>query len=239
MEYQIQLDSFQGPLEVLYQLVKKNRIEISEISLAKVTQQYLTYIEQLKDFNLEVTSEFMIIAAELIQIKARTLLPGSDESEEDDDSNLVRRLKEYHYFKKVSQIFDEYQTKGSRLFDRPLSYKDIIGEDPEINFDIDLSHLMESYQKVLTAARHDGNEELDTKKEMQKIKFEEIKVEDKTEFIMNKLRHSKYPLPFEHFIEDKKNRMEVVVTFLSVLELARLSKIRLAEGKIVANIHLT
>lgn len=106
MAYELHLDSFQGPLEVLYQLVKKNRIEITELSLASITEQYLDYMERLKEFNLELASEFMVIATELIQLKLKTLLPAekAEEEEEEDSSDLVRRLQEYHYFKKVSEI---------------------------------------------------------------------------------------------------------------------------------------
>ena len=75
MAYELHLDSFQGPLEVLYQLVKKNRIEITELSLASITEQYMDYMQKLKEFNLELASEFMLIATELIQLKLRTLLP--------------------------------------------------------------------------------------------------------------------------------------------------------------------
>lgn len=102
MAYELQLDSFQGPLEVLYQLVKKNRIEISELSLASIAEQYIDYMQRLKEFNLELASEFMLIATELMQLKLRTLLPREDkeEVEEEEGRNLVERLQEYHYFKR-------------------------------------------------------------------------------------------------------------------------------------------
>ncbi|MFW6306700.1 MAG: segregation and condensation protein A [Bacillota bacterium] len=241
MSYEIQLDGFQGPLEVLYQLVKKNRIEISEISLARISEQYLDYMEKLKDFNLELASEFMVIAAELIEIKIRTLLPGRDDQDEDDEeNNLVQRLQEYHYFKKISQLLHKYEVEGTKFHPRAVDIYDIIDEEIEINLEMDLTDIEEAYKNVLRAAREMDlvEEEEKEEPEWEQVKVEEIKVEEKTAYIINRLSNNNSGLKFSDLVENKRNRLEIVVTFLSVLELAKLAKIRIRQDKLFSNFDL-
>jgi len=240
MPYEIKLDSFQGPLEVLYQLVKKNRIEISEISLSSIAEQYLAYMDKLKDFNLDLASEFMVIAAELIEIKIRTLLPRNQENEEEEtDSNLVERLREYHYFKKISEILQDFEEECSKYFPRAIDIYDIIGDDIEVNLDIDISELQEAFQGVLAclSEKEEGEDE-NEKRDWDQLNFEEIKIEDKTAFILERLSRVRSGLTFRDLILNTHNRMEVVVTFLSILELAKMAKLKVKQDKIFSNISL-
>jgi len=240
MPYEIKLDSFQGPLEVLYQLVKKNRIEISEISLSSIAEQYLAYMDKLKDFNLDLASEFMVIAAELIEIKIRTLLPRKvEDNEEETDSNLVERLREYHYFKKISEILQDFEEEGSKYYSRAVDIYEIIGDDIEVNLDIEISELQEAFQGVLASLleKEEGEDE-NEKRDWDQLNFEEIKIEDKTAFILDKLSRVSSGLTFRDLIINTHNRMEVVVTFLSILELARMAKIKIKQDKIFSNICL-
>ena len=240
MSYEIQLDSFEGPLAVLYQLIKKNRVEISEISLASIAEQYLDYMDKLKDFNLELASEFMVIAAELIQLKIKVLLPDNNqENDEDDDNTLLKRLQEYHYFKKISSILQEYETENKKLHSRAVDISSFIDDQLEIQLDLDLSDLELAYTKVLKAA---ANKELiEEKKEEGKWKqlnFEEVKIEDKTEYILKLLNDSSDGLSFADLLVDKHNKLEIIVSFLSILELAKLAKVKIIQDKIFSNIHL-
>lgn len=240
MPYEIKLDSFQGPLEVLYQLVKKNRIEISDISLSSIAEQYLAYMDKLKDFNLDLASEFMVIAAELIEIKIRTLLPRNQEEEEGEtDSNLVERLREYHYFKKISEILQDFEEEGSKYYPRAVDIYDIIGEDIEVNLNIEISELQKAFQGVLASlSEKEEVEDENEKRDWGQLNFEEIKIEDKTTFILDKLSKVSFGLTFRELIIDSHNKMEVVVTFLSILELAKMAKIKIKQDKIFSNISL-
>ncbi|MFW6238882.1 MAG: segregation and condensation protein A, partial [Halanaerobiales bacterium] len=125
MAYEFKLANFEGPLELLYQLVKKNEIEISRISLAKITGQYLEYLDKLKSFNLDLASEFTVIAAELLELKASTLLPEDNKKKEDKDksSSIVRRLQEYHRFKKISTYLQQFQENAANIYYRGRNYK--------------------------------------------------------------------------------------------------------------------
>ncbi|MEJ6951014.1 segregation and condensation protein A [Natronospora cellulosivora (SeqCode)] len=243
MTYEIQLDSFQGPLEVLYQLIKKNRVEISEISLASIAEQYLSYMDKLKEFNLDLASEFMVIAAELIELKLKVILPRNniDDDNDDDESNLVQRLQEYHYFKKVSNLLQEYEEQSSKFHSRAVDISTFIDSEFEVQLDIELSELEDAYKNVLAAVlkREEAeDEEEKEERDWEQLNFEEIKIEDKTEYIMNKLSNTSYGISFANLLVDHRNKLEVVVTFLSILELAKLSKVRIKQDRIFSNIEL-
>lgn len=244
MVYQVQLDTFQGPLELLYQLVKKNKIEISEISLARVTEQYLEYLEELKDFDLELASEFMVIASELLELKVRSLLPQAENDENDDQedeggSDLVHRLKEYHYFKRLSRILQDYQEKAAKRFTRPSGYEPASAGREELDLAIDLTELVEAFKKVMAAYRDKAKQEdLPLEEDWDRINSENIKIEDKVEFIMNRLAENPGGISFKELSRNCRNRLEIVVTFLSILELTKLCKIRVVQDKLFASINL-
>ena len=242
MSYELQLDGFQGPLEVLYQLVKKNKIEISEISLASITEQYLEYIESLSVINLDLASEFMIIAAELMEIKIRTLLPKEEkkgEEEIEDEHSLVKRLKEYEIFKKASMILQEYEEKGTMFHQRALDIGDFIGEEIEVNLDLDLIDLKKAFMDALKSYRamktvKDQKED----KEWKNLRIEDIRIEDRIDYILDKLKDAPAGLSFAELIMNRENRLEIIVTFLAILELARLSRIRIKQDKVFSKIFI-
>ncbi|MTI60783.1 MAG: chromosome segregation protein ScpA [Firmicutes bacterium] len=243
MVYEVQLESFQGPLELLYQLVKKNRIEISNISLASITEQYLDYLNKLQEFNLDYASEFMLIATELIAIKARTILPQDDEIDEEDEGNkLVRRLKEYHLFKKISLVLRDFEEKSCKMFSRPINEESFISADIRLDLDLELSQLITAYYKAINSISNKEEEEegqRGVKSHLPDFKFEEIKIEDKTREIVKRLLETEAGLSFKDLINNRKNRIEIVVTFLSILELARQSKIRVKQDRVFSNINLS
>lgn len=146
-------------------------------------------MQRLKEFNLELASEFMLIATELMQLKLRTLLPREDkeEVEEEEGRNLVERLQEYHYFKKVSEVLMGYEERGSSYFQRALELEYFIDEELEINLEMDLSDLQEAYKQAMAAySNRSMGEEETVDREWQEIKFEDIRIEDKISFIIEK-----------------------------------------------------
>lgn len=242
MVYEVQLESFQGPLELLYQLVKKNRIEISNISLASITEQYLDYLDKLQEFNLDYASEFMLIATELIAIKARTILPQDDEIDEENEENkLVRRLKEYHLFKKISLVLRDFEEKSCKMFSRPINEESFINADIRVDLDLELSQLITAYNKAINSLsiKEEEEDHNAVKSHFPDFKFEEIKIEDKIREIVKRLLETESGLSFKDLINNRKNRIEIVVTFLSILELVRQSKIRVKQDKVFSNINLS
>src|SRR6056297_3844501 len=149
MDYEVQLDAFQGPLELLYQLVKKNKIEISQISLAKITGEYLDYIDQ-HIMDLEYTSEFLVIAAELIEIKAKYLLPKTDEEEkEEDEESLVERLKKYQLYKELSFVLADNFEERRDIFTNKPKVEKFRNFEEEVVILVDLKDIKQIYLKAL------------------------------------------------------------------------------------------
>ena len=234
MDYEVKLDAFQGPLELLYQLVKKNKIEISEISLAKITGEYLDYIDQ-NIMDLEFTSEFLVIAAELIEIKAKYLLPKTDDEEDDEEESLVERLKKYQLYKELSFVLaDEFEAKRD-TFENNSNLEKYRNYEEEVIIDINLKDFKEMYLKALYS---DNDLEDDDIEEVEHIIIEKIKVEKKINDVLNKLSHYKQ-ISFFRLINDHENIMEIVVTFLSILELMKLNKVKVLQDDLFTPIEVS
>ena len=235
MDYEVKLEEFQGPLELLYQLVKKNKIEISKISLAKITGEYLDYIDE-HIMDLEYTSEFLVIAAELIEIKAKYLLPKTDEEEEEDEEeSLVERLKKYQLYKELSFVLaDEFEERRD-VFENSTSLDRYRNYEEEVVIDVNLKALKEMYLKALYS---DNDLEDDDIEEVEHIIIEKIKVEKKINDVLDML--DKYnKVEFYKLIEDHSNLMEIVVTFLSILELMKLNKVKVLQDQLFSPIQVS
>lgn len=234
MDYEVKLNAFEGPLELLYQLVKKNKIEISEISLAKITGEYLDYIDQ-NIMNLDFTSEFLVIAAELIEIKARYLLPKTnDQDQEEDEESLVQRLKKYQLYKELSFVLaDDFETRRN-VFENNVELKKIKDFEEEVVIDFNLNDLKEIYLKAIYSDNELEDEDI---KEVEHIIVEKIKVEKKINYVLDILGAHKQ-VSFYKLIEDHSNVMEVVVTFLSILELIKANKVKVKQKQLFAPIEV-
>ena len=235
MDYEVQLDAFQGPLELLYQLVKKNKIEISQISLAKITGEYLDYIDQ-HIMDLEYTSEFLVIAAELIEIKAKYLLPKTDEEEkEEDEESLVERLKKYQLYKELSFVLADNFEERRDVFENNSSLERYRNYEEEVVIEVNLKEIKKLYLKALYS---DNDLEDDDIEEVEHIIIEKIKVEKKINDVLDIL--DKYnKVEFYKLIEDHSNIMEVVVTFLSILELMKLNKVKVLQDQLFSPIEVS
>lgn len=237
MAYEFKLANFEGPLELLYQLVKKNEIEISRISLAKITGQYLEYLDKLKSFNLDLASEFTVIAAELLELKASTLLPEDNKKKEDKDksSSIVRRLQEYHRFKKISGYLQQFQENAANIYYRGQKYKFENSKTPVLNLETGPEELKQAFIRASSSVE---KEEKAEEKDIEYIQDDKIKVEDKIEEILTTLGTNSSSAFFRHFINDRNNLMEVVVTLLSILELVRLKRITACQNELFSEIEV-
>ncbi len=234
MDYEVKLDEFKGPLELLYQLVKKNKIEISKISLAKITGEYLDYIDQ-NIMDLEYTSEFLVIAAELVQIKAKYLLPKADDEEEDDEESLVERLRKYQLYKELSFVLADRFEERRDVFENSSNLDKYRNFEEEVVIEVNLNDMKEMYLKALYS---DNDLEDDDIEEVEHIIVEKIKVEKKINDVLDTL--NKYNrVNFYKLIEDRENIMEIVVTFLSILELMKLNKVRIIQDQLFSPIEVS
>lgn len=225
MTIQIALPLFEGPLDLLLHLIKQNKIDIYDIPVALITKQYLDYLELMKELDLEIASEFLIMAATLVYIKSRMLLPRSESEQQEDDprKELVEQLIEYEALKEVSSSLRERYDYWSKSYLRDFS-NEIDAPVYEI-YEISVYDLFVAFRKLIE------------KPEPPIIIVQElIKVEDKIEHIQKVLREKKSVKFYELFDNyskngDKASKLEIIVTFLALLELLKLGVIKAYQEK--------
>lgn len=211
--YEIHLDLFEGPLDLLLYLVKKNDMEIAEIPLAQITAEYLQYLGLMKELNLDIAGEFMVMAATLMQIKARMLLPAPEEEEDqgpDPLEDLKARLAEYQKFKEVAQVLAVREAESAQVYYRSsLSFpKD------EYVLESSLFDLIDAFKNVL--------EEMPAN--VREIVYEEIPIEQKIREVLDVLEGKQY-VRFLDILKLQKSRHHIIVCFMAILELIRLKQI--------------
>ncbi|MEZ5317584.1 MAG: segregation/condensation protein A [Vicinamibacterales bacterium] len=220
-DYPVRLQNFQGPLDLLLHLIKKNEVDIYDIPIALITQQYLEYLDLMHELDLDVMGEFLVMAATLIHIKSRTLLPRpdptQDDPEEDPREALVRRLLEHQKFKAAAELLHEKEIQRSAQWGRPDGrVADVVGEPPEPEIEVDLFSLMAAFRQVLERARH---------RPVVLLPPEQISIESRIEQLMARLSETE-ACGFEDLFEDVQGRGGMVVTFLALLEMIRLKVVR-------------
>ena len=228
MEYKVVLDSFEGPMDLLLHLIDKAQIDIYDIPINEITEQYIEYITKMEELDLEVTGEFLVMAATLLEIKSKMLLPKTENEsyneqleleEADPRLDLVRRLLEYKKYKSVSQELQEYEEVQKKVYYKPkedLSY--FIEEDDELE-EMDLSELVKALNNLII--KNQKNQNIIDLNEIQK---EEYTLDESIENIKKELEE-KEVIKFSHLFDTSSNRKEIVVTFLSLLELIRMKYI--------------
>lgn len=227
MDIEFRIDEFEGPLDLLLHLVKVNKMNILEIEIEDITEQYLKYLEKMEQMNLEITSSYLLTASELLYIKSKMLLPTEEKDEEVDDDpreGLANRLLEYQYYKEISETLREKENLRRDIYTSiPIDIKKYIEEsNTVIKTDITLDDLVEAFKKVLI--RKDSEKPIKTK-----VTEKEITVSDRKNsirsIIVNKKRISFYEL-FEDY-----NKEYIVATFLAVLEMVKEQELIIKQEK--------
>ncbi len=237
MDYKITIDAFEGPMDLLLHLIKTSDIDIYDIELEEITKQYLSYIEAMEEMNLNIASEYLIVAAELIEMKSAMLLPKKkideeDTYEEDPRENLIKRLLEYKQYKEITSEFKEMELERkqylTKLPDSLLEYKD---ENTSFNFgEVGLSDLLNAFQKFLE--RKQEEKPIHTK-----ITKKEYSVHVRSNEIRNMLKKKK-KIEFEELFEIV-TKDYVVVTFLSILDLAKKQELEIKQENNFSKIILS
>jgi segregation and condensation protein A len=226
--YTIKLPAFEGPLDLLLHLIRENKIDIYDIPISFITGRYLDYIGMMKELNLEIAGEFLVMAATLIQIKSRLLLPpeealeGSAEQMEDPRLELVQRLLEYQAYKDAASILKEREDESLRIFSRGPEDgpEEEEGEAEPYLFDVNIFDLLAAFKKVLDTAPA----------EVLTITKEALTVKDKM-FLIVDLLESSESIRFEELFREGATRGLLIVTFLALLELLRLGLARVYQEK--------
>jgi segregation and condensation protein A len=234
MNYKFQLESFEGPLDLLLYLIKKDEINIYDIPIAEITEQYLQYIEMMKMLDLDGIGDFLVMAATLLQIKSRMLLPPDPTQAEevlDPRADLVRRLEEYQRIKEAAEQLRLRMEQRQDLFSRKIetgSLEELREDAKEVYFEANLFDLVTSLTKALQAKPDKGHYE---------VRREEYTVEDKITLILHILTDRPSILLTEIF-EQAHDKMEVIVTFMAVLELCRQRKVLVVQKRLFSDIEL-
>lgn len=230
--YNVSIEAFEGPLDLLLHLIRKNEVDIYNIPIAAIARQYLEYIELMKELNLDVAGEFLVMASTLIQIKSKLLLPTpadeeSAEEEEDPRAELVKRLLEYSKYKEAAQLLGERELLGRDVFARKFAAPELIalqpGEEPT---QVEMIELIEALQRVLAKIPAETFHE---------VGVENISIADRIAEILAFLEGEE-AVAFEELFADILTREYVVATFLAILELCKLKLVKLVQAQRLATI---
>lgn len=236
MAYEIRIENFEGPLDLLLHLIKKNEMDVYDIPVAEITGQYLAILDTMKSLNLDVAGEFLLMAATLLHIKSRLLLPAAvdeelDEDELDPRAELVRRLLEYQKYKDAGLTLDQRPRLSREIFARKFHSPELTAlaeQDEGDMLEVGVFELVEAFQRLLKETSDPYVHE---------VHIERISVADRVNAIMD-LMTGRKDLAFNEIFEEGPERQMVVVTFLAMLELVRLRLVRLMQNDRCGNIWL-
>ena len=220
MSYKVKLEIFEGPLDLLLYLVRKDHLNIYDIPIAQVTEQYLQYLELMRLLDLNIAGEFLVIAATLMQIKSKMLLPAEESQpdllEEDPRQELVRRLLEYEKFKEIAQTLREKEASQREIFKRPkVVEKEQLQPEKEVYFEASVFDLLNAFSKAL---------ENIPKELFYEVIKDEFTIQDKIHEILHLLLiHNSVHL--SELFNKANSKMEIIIIFLAILELIRLKEI--------------
>ena len=219
--YPVRLQNFEGPLDLLLHLIKKNEVSIYDIPIALITEQYLEYLAVMRELDLDLASEFLVMAATLIHIKSRMLLPRPDPTQEDPEEDpreaLVRRLLEHQRFKAAAELLHEKEIERSAQWGRPDGrVADLVGDAPEPEIEVDLFSLMAAFRQVMDRARQ---------RPVVPLPSEQISLETRIDQLLARLSETE-ACGFEELFADVQTRAGMIVTFLALLEMIRLKLVR-------------
>lgn len=234
-DYVVHIEQFQGPLDVLLHLIQKSKVDILDLSIAEITDQYIEYLSSMKKLNLEIASDYLLMSARLIEMKSRWLLPRTedeDEPEVDPREELINRLLEYKKYKDVTSVFKEFEHERQQVYSKEISdISEWVQNETILNTEKrkDIYQLVLAFENMLKRQSYDAMRGVTMEKQ-------EITIEEQLTFIeeiVSKKRHVNLSK-----ILKKKDRTYVVITFLAVLQLARTQKISLEQEENFAEIMI-
>lgn len=235
-DYKVSLEIFEGPLDLLLYLIKKDEVDIYDISLERITHQYFNYIETFKLLNIDLASEFISMAANLMYIKSRTLLPKreqppEEDAEEDDPRwELIRQLIEYKKFKDVAGFLHRREAEQEQIFAHSPLKLDRPADEPPVSLaEASIFDLIRAFQNVL--------KRFDEARDFGDIVDDRHTVNDKIELLMTKLEPGQ-SISLKEVFEEASSKIEVIVTFLALLELMKMNQFRANQDSLLGEISI-
>ncbi len=239
-KYKFVLQNFEGPLDLLLYLISKNKMDIFDISLSTLTDEYIAYLDEMTEQNLEVTSEFIVMAATLLDIKARKLLPELDKKEEEEEvvseEDIIQKIIEYKKYKQVAGIINEMYINNFGFFSKPfekIKYKEKTSYEGK---PIDKNEMFMLYTSIL---RKNANKINKKAEEIEKIAlYEKVTVQDKVKQIVDYLNLNESMVFNNIFDPQKCENIEVVTAFLGALELSKLKQVDIEQNYLFSDINI-
>lgn len=219
------INEFEGPLDLLLHLIKESKMNIMDIEIEKITEQYMAYLDLQEKMNLEIASEYLVMASELIELKSKMLLPNpkNEEGEEEDPrEELVNRLLEYQAYKEITKVLHDKENLRKEIYTKsPENIRNYVKEDVSITSDVTLDDLIDAFKKYLERKK-------DTKPLQTKITVNEVTVSSRRHDIKNLLKTKKRVSFFELFPVVSKEY--VIATFLAILEMAKSHELTITQN---------
>lgn len=233
MEYKIKLEIFEGPLDLMLYLIKKEEIDIYDIPIAKITDQYLEYLEMMKLLDLDIAGEFIVMAATLMQIKSKMLLPPDetpqeDMEQEDPRAELVKKLLEYKKFKEAADGLAAREAAASQLYSRKTEEKELLETEDSPFFETSIFDLLTAFSKILKEI---------PKETFYRVVKDEFTVGEKIHDIFHMLVNQPR-IYFSRLFKEAKSKLEIIATFLAILELIRLKEIVVLQNESFGEIEI-
>jgi segregation and condensation protein A len=227
--YKVKLEVFEGPLDLLLYLIRKNQLDIYDIPIAEITQQYLDMLDLMRTLNLDVAGEFLVMAATLTQIKSKMLLPSPPEDEgeeewEDPRKELVDRLLEYERFKEVAQSLEERD-----ILERDVFVRKSVDDEPDEELELSLFELIEAIRQVLSRTSQEF---------VHTITLERISLEERITQIIDRLTQGNGDVDFIGLFDEAPTKELIILTFLAILELVKLRMIKIYQRKAFSPIKI-
>mgnify|MGYP004444791193 FL=1 len=234
MDYNIKIDAFEGPLDLLLHLIKEKNVDIYDISIEEITKSYLDYINKMEELNINIASSYLVMAAELMEIKSKSLLPKVENEEDNEEEevsreNLINKLVEYKKYKEMTEVFKELEINRNNIYIKPPENINNYVNNEIYNEEIEIDKLVEAMKNFLN--RKELEKPLKTK-----ITNKEYSVKERKNSIRNIIRNKKR-VEFTELFEEY-NKSYIAVTFLSVLELVKEHELKISQDKNFDNIFI-
>jgi segregation and condensation protein A len=231
--YQVQLEVFEGPLDLLLHLIEHNELDITAVSLAQVTDQYLAHLRLIEDRRPDDIADFLVVAARLLLIKSRALLPQPPalvQEEEDVGEDLVRQLREYRRFKRIAEVLQQRNQDGLHMYPRTIPASRFLKLEPKLDLaGTSLDNLIEALRGLL--------QEIEVDDQLGVVPLT-VTIDQKM-LEIDRLLHTRPALTFDDLVQSDTSRLEVIVTLLAVLELIRVGRVQALQDSLFGPISIT
>lgn len=238
MSYKVKLDIFEGPFDLLVYLIERSGVNIYDVNISEITDQYIAYVDVMEQIDPDTAAEFMVLAATLLQIKSKMLLPAEKAdreaaTDEDPRDELAKKIAEYKKYKYIAQILRRYEERGSRIYTKPREDISPYVKEPEEHLNVDINKFIKAFRLFLEKRRRIE----EVKKRYERVSREKMSMERKSQQVSNMLRRRER-LSFGELLSDEKDTYDIVLTFVTLLEMLARSIITVNQPVVFGDIEV-